>query len=164
MKVIVDTNVAVVANGRQVQQASALCLRACIDAIFDIQRQHTLVLDDRWRILKEYQRNLNSTGQPGIGDAFLKSALDNRTNPLRCELTPISSLATSADAADFAEFPEDSRLTTFDRSDRKFVAVALAHPEKPPILNATDTDWWHHRTTLERYGVQIQFLCPDAMA
>ncbi len=163
MKVIVDTNVPVVANSRSAKHASSTCIRFCIHTLLDIQQQHTLILDDRWRILKEYQRNLNSTGEPGIGDSFLKWALDNRTNPSHCELVPITPLPNSVDGNDFAEFPADPALANFDRADRKFVAIALAHSEKPPILNATDTDWWNHHIILEKQGVQITFLCPDAM-
>jgi len=38
----------------------------------------------------------------------------------------------------------------------------VAHPEHPPILNAVDSDWWHHQDALARHGVRVEFLCPDA--
>jgi hypothetical protein len=60
-------------------------------------------------------------------------------------------------------FPEDESLSKFDLSDRKFVAVALVHPEHPPILNASDSDWSHFKTALAAYGVQVEFLCPELM-
>lgn len=50
----------------------------------------------------------------------------------------------------------DPALINFDRADRKFVAIA-SPSRKPPILNATDTDWWHHLAILEKQGVQITF-------
>jgi hypothetical protein len=61
------------------------------------------------------------------------------------------------------QFPNDERLVGFDRSDHKFVAVALAHPERPPILNAVDADWWYYREELARHGIRVEFLCPNAM-
>lgn len=64
---------------------------------------------------------------------------------------------------EFPNFPADPELQNFDRSDRKFVAVALASGENPPIVNATDTDWWIFREALNRNGIQIAFLCPQHM-
>ncbi len=163
MKLIVDTNVPVVANGRKSEHASSRCMNTCITELRDIQRNHTLVLDQGWLVLREYLRNLSSTGRPGGGDEFMLWVLQNRNNPLHCEFVTITPLSGSDDGNDFAEFPTDLALTNFDRADRKFVAISLAHPEKPLILNATDTDWWHHLFVLEKHGVPIKFLCPDAM-
>ena len=64
---------------------------------------------------------------------------------------------------EFVEFPEDQRLADFDRDDRKFVAVALASGASPPIVNATDTDWWEHRDALSEHSVNVRFLCTDLM-
>jgi hypothetical protein len=55
------------------------------------------------------------------------------------------------------------RLGGFDRSDRKFVAVARASAHGPMIVNAVDTDWWIYRVALQRHGVRVEFLCPDLM-
>ena len=63
----------------------------------------------------------------------------------------------------FEEFPDSARLSSFDRSDRKFVAVALASGSSPKVLNAADTDWWDHRQALEENGVDVVFLCPELM-
>ena len=140
MKTIADTNVPKVANW-QTSQASPACVAACARRLSDIQSAGTLVLDDGWHILREYLTNLRSSGQPGMGDAFLKWVLTNQANPRRCELVHITPVNTGPDCCDFAEFPEDNNLARFDPADRKFVAVAVAHPEHPPILNAVDTDW-----------------------
>jgi hypothetical protein len=161
-RVIVDTNVPVVANQRLSPQASLECVATCVRAIRAIQTEYILVIDDAWHILREYRNNLRSSGQPGVGDAFLKWVLTNQANPHRCEQVHITLSANRQDDNDFDEFPDDPNLSTFDRSDRKFVAVAIAHPQKPPILNATDTtDWWTHVNALARYGLQIDFLCPE---
>jgi hypothetical protein len=158
MQVIVDTNVPVVAN-RQSPQVSPLCVIACVNKLQEIQAEHTLVLDDKWQIIQEYSRNLRSIGQPGVGDAFLKWVLTNQANSQRCHVIELK-LDNQGNCIDF---PQDERLTGFDLSDRKFVALALAHPDHPPVLNAADTDWWHYRHPLAKHGVQVDFLCPEEM-
>lgn len=159
MYVIVDTNVPVVANKKS-SQASPQCVDACANKLLEIQMGKILVLDDSWLILKEYIRNLSSTGQPGAGDAFLKWVLTNRTDPNRCQFVHITEIS----QYNFAEFPQDEALNGFDLSDRKWVAVALVHPEKPPILNAVDSDWRDFRAQLAAHGVQVEFLCPDVLS
>lgn len=158
MRVIADTNVPVVANGRS-PQASPVCVEACIGSIRRItSRQDRLVLDDRWLIVKEYQRNLRSSGQPGVGDAFLKWVLTNRTNPRCCEFFSITPKA--EDDSDFEEFPNDERLSLFDKSDRKFVALSHAHPKHPVILQAADSDKWRPFSgVLLEFKVRVKFLC-----
>ena len=158
MSVVVDTNVPVVANGRS-RQASGTCVRACIQRLRSITEDiEPLVLDAGWRILREYRKGLRSEGQPGVGDEFLKWVLTNHANPRRCDLVLITHIGPGD--SDFAEFPTDPDLAGFDPSDRKFVAVALAHPQRPPVLNAVDRDWWDYREALERNGVTVDFLCP----
>ena len=159
MKVIVDTNVPLVANGRA-DQASEDCVETCIDILMQITGGNVkLVLDDQRRIIGEYRNKLNPGGFPGVGDAFLKWAEINWVNPQQCDLvsiTPIDDLET-----DFQEFPTDSALADFDPDDRKFIAVALTHSEKPPILQAVDSGWWNYRDALRQNGVTIDFICED---
>jgi hypothetical protein len=58
-------------------------------------------------------------------------------------------------------FPDDPDLAQFDPSDRKFVAVAAAHPERPPILQAADSKWLAWEKPLRRHDITVEFLCPD---
>ena len=161
MMVVVDTDVAVVANRRS-EQASADCVRMCVQRLERITKEtDQLVLDDQWRIIREYQNNLRSEGQPGVGDAFLKWVLTNWKNPKRCQLVTITQVGNNE--TDFREFPSDPALKGFDRSDRKFVAVALAHSQHPPILQAVDSKWWKVKEALERNSVKVEFLCPHDM-
>jgi len=166
MKLIVDTNVPIVAN-KAAPQASEACVLACIARLKDIappkdiESQHILVLDDDWHILGEYQRKLRSEGQSGAGDDFLKWVLINRSNPDRCEQVHITPCQDDSEEQCFREFPSDPELANFDRSDRKFVATALAHRDHPPILNAVDPDWRQYQSALERHRVRIEFLCAD---
>ena len=157
MAVIVDTNVPVVANG-QSPQASPNCVDTCINRLEGIIRgEKKLVLDDRWIILSEYIRNLRSSGEPGAGDRFLLWILMNKDE--RCDLVPITPVDGSEN--EFEEFPDDPALNDFDPDDRKFIAVACAHPEKPPILQAVDSQWLDFHNAFRRNGVTVKFICED---
>ncbi|NUM78627.1 hypothetical protein HUU40_30070 [candidate division KSB1 bacterium] len=124
-----DTNVAVVANGKT-QQAGIGCILATIEKLEDIRAKMTMLVDDQGLIVEEYRRHLSPSGQPGAGDAFFKWLWDNQANPRHCRriiITPTN------DKRGFAEFPESSELDKFHNDDRKFVAVALASEQEPPI-------------------------------
>ena len=157
-EVLVDTNVPDVANGKACQ-AGLECVSACIQALKQVQAKHRTLLDDKWLIIEEYRKRLSHSGQPGLGDAFFKWLWNNQANPKHCRIV---SVTVHADRG-FAEFPDDARLTSFDRADRKFVAVALASGTDPELLNAADRDWWHDRQALVENGINIVFLCPELM-
>ncbi|MEI8164819.1 MAG: hypothetical protein WCG26_00510 [Chloroflexales bacterium] len=158
---IIDTNVPIVANGHA-DQASLPCIVACQHLLAEFAADgRMLVLDTAWHILREYMHKLRPEGQPGLGDAFLKWVLTNHANPRRCERVMITASPNAQSAHDFAEFPADPALAGFDPSDRKFVAVACAHPARPPIYNAVDTDWRHYQEALAANGVVVAQVCPD---
>ncbi len=154
---VVDTNVAVVASGRSVQ-AGLGCISACIDALEEIVNNGVLIVDDGGRILREYMDHLSLSGQPGPGDAFLKWvwSVQATERVIKTEITP-----QGLDDDDFSEFPSDPALETFDRSDRKYVAVALSSKQNPEVLNAVDSDWWILREALKKHGIRLVFLCPE---
>jgi hypothetical protein len=153
---VIDTNVPIVAN-EKANQASPACVLNCAKKLREIQKQHIIVLDDTWLIINEYKNKLSPSGQPGVGDAFFKWVLTNQGNPQHCQKVKITPTAENS----FQEFPEDESLANFDKSDRKFVAVALTHPEKPPILNAVDSDWKNFEIALNNIGITIIFLCSE---
>lgn len=152
-----DTNVAIVANG-QAAHVSEACEKACRQELERIKNEECcLVMDLNGKIFNEYKRHLNFAGQPGPGDAFFKWVLDKQT---------ISWVEINEDAhREYQEFPSDPQLATFDRADRKFVAVArAANMNNPPlILNASDTDWWNHRLAFANHNIHIKFLCCQLM-
>jgi len=153
---VVDTNVAVVANCNS-PQAGPACVLACVNALEQIVRHGKVLLDDKRRILYEYMKNLSLSGQPGFGDAFLEWVWQNQANTDACGTAVIHPRNGSGE--DYEEFPEDPALSRFDRSDRKFVAVAVASNLNPEILNAVDRDWWDFRVSLQAHGLRITFLC-----
>ena len=157
MAVIVDTNVPVVANG-QSPQASPNCVDTCINRVERIIRgEEKLALDNRWIILSEYIRNLRSSGEPGAGDRLLLWLLRNKDT--QCDLVPITPVADSENA--FAEFPDDPALDGFDPADRKFIAVACAHSERPPILQAVDSKWLNFHDAFRENGITVEFICQE---
>ncbi|MFY9822377.1 MAG: hypothetical protein WAM82_13420 [Thermoanaerobaculia bacterium] len=155
-----DTNVAVVANGKT-PQAGDKCVETCIATLIAMRDHRRVLLDDQGLILDEYRRHLSPAGQPGPGDAFFKWLWDNQGNQDHCR--QISITPVKASSRSFEEFPDDPELASFDPADRKFVAVALASEEQPLVLNASDTDWWVHQAALSRHGIEVRFLCPELM-
>jgi hypothetical protein len=156
--VVVETNVFAVAN-EMADQAGPVCVLACVDAM-ETARRNITVLDAGNLCFDEYFRYASRSGQSKAGDAFARWLWENQysNHCERVEITPIA-----GKAKHFVEFPDDPALSEFDPSDRKFVAIAKASRYKPTILNAADTDWWHHRKTLKKNGITIDFLCPALM-
>jgi len=147
-KCLVDTNVPVNANlATKPDPESDVpneCILTCVEAIEHVIENRGLIIDSGNEIFDEYRQNLSLKGQPGVGDRFLKWVHDNRWKLPDNNRVTITSRGDS-----YKEFPDHTGLSDFDRSDRKFVAVANAHPEKPPILQSTDSKWWGWKYALE---------------
>ena len=163
MTVIVDTNVAVVASGQSEQETeerSKDCIAACAERLGQINNDEVrLALDDQRRIIDEYRRRLESINRFNIGYQFYKWVEINWSNPERCdlvEITPVVGLEIN-----FEEFPDDPALKKFDEDDRKFIAVACAHPQKPPILQAVDGKWRDFLDVLRENSVTVEYICED---
>ena len=152
--VVVDCNVAVVANGRDTH-ANRDCQLACISKLERVVKQHRVVLDTGGLIFEEYQGCLNFSGGPGTGDMFFKHLFNHQYNPKRVSQVKIT--PSGADRG-FTELPPNH----LDLDDRKFLAVAVV--AQAPILNATDSDWNEHAGLLDSLGVTVVQLCPDYAA
>ncbi|MFN6338394.1 MAG: hypothetical protein ACK41W_06675 [Cyanobacteriota bacterium] len=155
MKAVIDTNVLLVANGQH-DDASPGCVVECVNRLQGMQREGIVVIDDEYRILGEYQNKTCINPPKGVGDVFLKWLLRNSSSP-RVEQVTLDEMADDS----FAEFPDPALEFLFDAPDRKFPAVANAHPDKPPIWQAVDCKWLNWWTTLKAKGVAVEFLCPD---
>ena len=149
--VVVDSNVAVVANGRNVH-ADEDCQLACISELEQVVKRHRITVDKEDLIFEEYKNHLNFSGGPGTGDMFFKHLFDHQYNPKRVSRVNITE---SGGDRGFAELPPN-RL---DPSDRKFLAVAVVG--QAPILNATDSDWYENCDLLRGLGVEVIQLCPE---
>jgi hypothetical protein len=158
---IVDTNVAVAADNRA--GAGPECVRACIAALQEIMDgRQLLVVDEGGQIVSEYRNNLYSQNQPTIGTTFLRWIWTNQYNLSRCSRVAIKPRGSGA--TDYEEFPQHEGLKDFDPADRKFVAVSVAHPDRPVILEATDTKWWGWKSALSECGIRVKFLCKAEIA
>ena len=152
---IVDTNVPATASSDDPSKTD--CRRRCIaelEAFFNGKR--TLVIDDEWHVLGEYERNLK-LGR--LSEQFLRWVLESRYKPARCRLIHLE----HDSEKHFVDFPNDQRLATFDRADHKWVALSRASSRQlgvhPPIVQATDLKWKQFKKVLASYSVRIIFIC-----
>ncbi len=156
MKAVIDTNVLLVANGQH-PDVSPDCVIECVLRLQAMEKGGVTVIDDGYRILGEYLNKTRTNPPRGVGDLFLKYLLRNIGNTARVEQV---SLTEGPDNA-FADFPDPVLQANFDPSDRKFAAVAHAHPDKPPVWQAADCKWLDWWPALQEAGVAVEFLCPD---
>ena len=158
---VVDVNVGIAANGEA--DVCAACELKCIEILQAIMTDGRVAIDAQERIWNEYMAHLHISGEPGMGDQFLRWIHENQWNSGgRCETVPIT--PTAEDPLDFSEFPKAVALRSFDRSDRKYVAVAIVCGQllgPATILHATDRGWWKHASALAAEDVQVVHLCPD---
>ncbi len=159
-KCLVDTNVPKTANlaltPAAIPPELTSCVHACIEAVDQIIKKGGLVIDAGDEIFTEYRQQLSLRGQPGVGDLFVKWVHDNRWT-----FPDEDRVVITKNGETYVEFPDHIGLVDFDNTDRKFIAVSNAHPNKPPILQATDSKWWGWKDVLDEVGITVHFLSPD---
>ena len=149
---VVDTNVPIVANGCS-PQADDQCRSICVGKLGYLMEQGMVAIDDKDAILKEYISKFSRSGGRSVGDQFFIHVINNQydeTRVQRVAVTPIDD-----ERRGFEELPEN----TFDRSDRKFLAVAVS--AGAVVLNATDSDWGEEQELMDGLGVKVEQLCPQ---
>ncbi len=153
---IIDTNVLVVANGRS-EQASLECEMHSINRLERIiaTKDEIVLLDENREIMDEYQKHCHYSGQPGVGDMFFKFLYNHEYGTQKCRIINIK----QSDGGEYVDFPQDSNLANFDRSDRKFVALSRACQCDAVIINSVDSDWLEFSDALRRNGIIIDNLC-----
>ena len=153
---VVDTNVILVANGAH-KDVSPECVIECVNRLQQLMSHGSIAIDDAFRIVGEYQKKTSPRKGAGAGDVFLKWVLNRLADTKRVHQVPLTEVSKDC----FVEFPVAALEQTFDRPDRKFAAVANAHPAKPPIWQAADCKWLDWWPDLQAQGVQVEFLCGD---
>jgi hypothetical protein len=114
------------------------------------------VLDSGREILTEYGKKLALIkGQKGIGYEFWKWLVNARLSHSSCEVV----LLKADNVKGYEQFPDHEGLKEFDASDRKFVAVAAAHRNKPEIVQAGDSKWWGWKHSLSECGIELNLPC-----
>lgn len=152
---VVDTNVAIVANGSpnpdDSRPPTISCRKATVNFLTELVNSGRVLLDVEGAIQAEYRKHLNPSGAPGVGHRFYQEVL--RSAP---ELVERVSLPKRCDD-EYEDLPQALIDVGFDPSDRKF--AALARRENVPVFNATDSDWVEHSTTLATEGIEVHNLC-----
>ena len=156
MRAVIDTNVLRVASGQHAH-VSFECVSECVRHLRSMQLSGVAVIDDGYRILSEYLKNPSLLKTNEVGGQFLKWLLQNQGNQARVEQVPLTETVEHC----FSEFPDKALEPYFDAPDRKFVAVAHAHADKPHIWQAADCKWLDWWPALRAAGVEVKFLCPD---
>ncbi len=111
MKFVIDTNVAIVANGRKDDLPSDIpknCINESIEKIKNVtEKNYCLVVDAADEIFYEYIKSpyLSLRGQPGIGDKFVKWVHDHQFNPSKVARVEITKSGSS-----YKEFPDHPDL------------------------------------------------------
>ena len=147
---VVDTNVAVVAEGRN-DQVSSSCRAACEEEIGALVAEGVVVVDESGLIVAEYQRQLGYA-PGGVGASFFKHVWNEQWRGERVRRVSI----TEADGErGFEELPPNG----LDSADRKFLATAVVGGAR--ILNAVDSDWAEQRELTDGLGVEVVQLCPE---
>lgn len=156
---IVDTNVIVTVDDQH-PNAPPHCVLRCLEVLRNTDCA-IIALDAGDEILAEYLRNVARGGYPlSVGAQFVRELANTRHDLSRCEQVGI----TAHPERGYEEFPDDARLEEFDRSDRKFAAVAIASPNGHQIFNAVDSDWAEVDPVLREHGVDVVYLCPSYTA
>jgi hypothetical protein len=152
---VVDTNVAVVANGRPSDNSSRIpsvdCRLGAVEFLLRLLATGTVLLDLGHEIQSEYRTLLNPSGQPGVGDQFYRQVLNSA--PRRVERVELP----QGEDGEYLDLPRSLIEANFDRSDRKF--AALARRAKATVANAIDSDWLIHRKALIEAGIRLKFIC-----
>jgi hypothetical protein len=151
-EVIVDTNVTVVAN-HQNNGVAASCVDACTIFIATARNEHIVLIDDDDAIRLEYAQALQQSRPYGLGALFLQHIYQHQHNPARIRQVPLPVTANG----EYVDFPNVPALATFDRSDRKF--AALARTTGVPVTNSVDSDWIDNIAALNAHGITVNFLC-----
>ena len=114
----------------------------------------TIVVDNKDAILKEYVGTITRTGgQEKVGDRFVVHVINHQYGRNRVQRIPVTPI--DDDRRGYEELP----VNEFDRSDRKFLAVAVV--ANAVVLNATDSDWHEHEDLMDKLEVEVEQLCPQ---
>ena len=151
---VVDTNVLLVASAADLRSpfgdthVPANERKVVLDWLSAFRNGgESLVVDNSFRIYNEYRNKLTDQdfGLHVVHEKMTKSNFRQARVDYQEDGTAI--------------IPDD--LAELDRSDRKFLAAALADSGRSSIVNATDTDWLAVEEPCRRHGVVVEQLIGD---
>lgn len=159
-KYIIDANVVLLSGAavNNIPKDQVICARKCIKFMkkFMENSKSSLVLDAEGRILKEYRNAYLLGGSPNMAAMFCIWA--HQHMPKNAE--DFVSMVEVAEN-EFQSYPDSEKLKKFDPPDRKYIALAYNHKEKPPIVEASDSKWWGIKEALEENGLRVDFIDED---
>jgi len=147
---IIDTNIFAAANGLA-NHLTEREINKCKQFIAALAGNSVISLDLQGEIFQEYFIYTNRSGQPGIGDAFVKYLWDRQSDKMHCEKVDIEKNENGI----YKQLNEKDGLLTFDSSDQKFIAVYLGSEKQPVICNACDSDWANNKLLLMQYDIRV---------
>lgn len=153
-RVIIDTNVLIVANEKS-SHASSKWVKNAVDFLEHARKKAVLVLDTSWEIYEQYRKYCSHKGQPGVGDYFFLHLHRRQADHKYVQLVDIH----PDGAGSYLEIPPV--LSEFDPSDKMFIAVAISDQCRAVIVNCVDSDWNEAKVELESSGITVRELCPD---
>lgn len=151
-KVIIDTNVIVVAN-RQNSRVFEGCAQACVNFVVKAHKEHVVLIDSGDEIRGEYAKALKISRPMGLGALFLLHVINNQFNQRWVQRVDLDK---GADG-EFLDFPKVPELANFDKDDRKF--ASMAKKTGIAVSNAIDSDWADSLIALNANGINVDFLC-----
>jgi hypothetical protein len=155
-KVVLDTNVPVMASvAPNLCKDEDLVLQTkCMEYIrqFTTNKDNKIVLDMGHEIMTEYENNINKN--TSMGNLFFRWLYNYIAKIDWGDLLELQ----KDEGGRYKAFPYDDVTEKFDESDKKFVALANLHEEKPPIIEAADGKWLGYVEAFAKYGIKIEFL------
>jgi hypothetical protein len=148
---IIDTNVFITANGRNVPQVASSGTLKCFAFVKSLFTDTTVSVDSNEEIFHEYFQHMNWSGEPGIGDNFVSWLYYNQEDKKVCEKVSIREKLTD----NFSAFEKKDELYSIDPGDQKFVAVYLSCGHDNAIYNACDSDWEKEKPILQKHGINV---------
>lgn len=154
-KYIIDANVVLLTNVSKIPKDQLICAQRCVRFLRDFMNNPdaSLVLDAEGRILKEYRRAFDLESPPDMATSFCIWAYQHMSR----NTEDFVNLKETKEN-EFESYPDSEKLKTFDPSDRKYIALAYNHCEKPPIVEGSDSKWWGIKEELRENGIEVHFI------
>ena len=134
---------------------TSACWVGCLQVLRLLENGQRLAVDADDAIVNEYLGTLRACAEPGLATKLAHRLFRMRRDSATCHLVAITPVDNPPGS--YAEIPPS--LQDFDLDDQKFLAVALAEGDTPPVFAALDREWWNRRVDLAAVGLDVQFVC-----
>ncbi len=158
-KIILDTNVPVKASvsPESCSVNKLVMKKKCMEYINDLvnSKDTKIVLDMDFEILNEYRNNVSD--KSNMGKIFFGWLYNYYS-----DIQPEDNIKLMKNEyGQYLSFPYDKDTESFDESDKKFIALANSHKDKPPFVEASDGKWLGYEDSFAKYGITIEFIDRD---